>query len=285
MNAASSTRSKKFSLSLAVVLLMLCFSSLVPAQDQPAAASASQTGPVGASATTPAAAPDHLHADLLFYLWLAGAHGAIEEGGQTIDFRATPSELLKHFRFGLMGTVQLQRGRFVFINDLMWIGLRATNQRTLPLPGEPELSGEAKAREFILTPLAGYRLLDHERIKVDALMLGFRYWHVGSDLQFSLPSFTGSFSKSWNWVDPLMGARILFPLSSKVLVTIAGDAGNWGGARLDYEIVGAIGYDLSRKFTLNAGYRYLYVDYRPEIGSLYQIAMTGGLIGFNYHFK
>src|SRR4051794_23574415 len=116
MNAASSTRSK-LSLSLAVVLLTACFSSSVQAQDQPAPASASQNGPVGAPATTPAAAPDnHLHADLLFYLWLAGAHGTIEEGGQTVDFKATPSELLKHFRFGLMGTVQLQRGRFVFIN-------------------------------------------------------------------------------------------------------------------------------------------------------------------------
>ncbi|HEX4773377.1 MAG TPA: hypothetical protein VH351_21270 [Bryobacteraceae bacterium] len=286
MNAVSSTRSKGFSFSLAVLLLILCFSSLGYGQDQPASANASQPGAPTASGTPPPAGPDNAwHADMVFYLWFAGAHGTINNGGQTIDFKASPSELIENLRFGLMGTVQAQRGRFVFINDLMWIGLRATNQRTLPLPGEPELSGEAKAREFILTPLAGYRVVDRKWIKLDALMLGFRYWHAGTDLQFSLPSFTGSFSKSWNWVDPLMGARILFPLSSKVVVAIAGDAGAWGGAKLDYEIVGAIGYKLSRKFTLNLGYRYLYIDYRPASDSIYQIAMNGGLIGFTYHFK
>jgi hypothetical protein len=60
------------------------------------------------------------------------------------------------------------------------------------------------------------------------MMLGVRYWHVGSSLQFTPSPFGRTFSKTLNWADPLMGARILFPLSPKVLVTIGGDAGGWG---------------------------------------------------------
>jgi len=273
--------------SLVFGLLMLCFSSLAHAQDQPAGAASSQHGPVGSPSRTPAADPgDSWHADLVAYLWLAGAHGTIGIASHDVDFRASPTDLLQHFRFGLMGTVQVRRGRYVFINDLMWVRLRATNTTTLPTPGQPSLSAEAKAWQFIVTPAFGYRFLDGERIKMDAMMLGVRYWHVGSSLQFTPLPFGRTFSKTLNWADPLMGARILFPLSPKVLVTIGGDAGGWGaGAQLDYEIVGSLGYNLSSKFTLSAGYRYLYVDYRPTGDSIYKQAMSGALIGVNYHFK
>jgi len=266
---------------------MLFFSSLAHAQDQPVGAARSQRGPVGSPSRTPAADPgDSWHADLIAYLWLAGAHGTIGIASHDVDFRASPTDLLSHFRFGLMGTVQARRGRYVFINDLMWVRLRATNTTTLPTPGQPSLSAEAKAWQFIVTPAFGYRFLDGERIKMDAMMLGVRYWHVGSSLQFTPLPFGRTFSKTLNWADPLMGARILFPLSPKVLVTIGGDAGGWGaGAQLDYEIVGSLGYNLSSKFTLSAGYRYLYVDYRPTGDSIYKQAMSGALIGVNYHFK
>ena len=295
MNAIFATPSNTFlrkhkwncGTSLVFVLLMLFFSSLAHAQDQPVGAARSQRGPVGSPSRTPAADPgDSWHADLIAYLWLAGAHGTIGIASHDVDFRASPTDLLQHFRFGLMGTVQVRRGRYVFINDLMWVRLRATNTTTLPTPGQPSLSAEAKAWQFIVTPAFGYRFLDGERIKMDAMMLGVRYWHVGSSLQFTPLPFGRTFSKTLNWADPLMGARILFPLSPKVLVTIGGDAGGWGaGAQLDYEIVGSLGYNLSSKFTLSAGYRYLYVDYRPTGDSIYKQAMSGALIGVNYHFK
>jgi hypothetical protein len=207
-----------------LVLLMLCFSSLAHAQDQPPGAVSSQHGPVGSPSTTPAADPgDSWHADLIAYLWLAGAHGTIGIASHDVDFRASPTDLLQHFRFGLMGTVQARRGRYGFINDFVWVRLGATNTTTLPIPGQPSLSAEAKAWQFIFTPAFGYRFLDGEKIKIDALMLGFRYWHVGSSLQFTPSPFGRTFSKTLNWADPLMGARILFPLSPKVLVTIGGD--------------------------------------------------------------
>jgi len=266
-----------------VVSLSLC---RVTNAEEPTGGDTPAQATNNASPGTAAAAPDEdWHADLALYLWLAGTHGTIGIGGHDVDYRASPSDLLSHFRFGLMGTVQANHGRFVLINDLMWVRLRATNTTTLPLPGQPTLSAEAKAWQFILTPEIGYRFLDREKIKIDALM-GLRYWHVGSSLQFTPSPFGRTFSGSLNWADPLMGTRILFPLSPKLLVTIWGDAGGWGaGSQLDYQIFGAIGYRLSEKFSLGGGYRYLFVNYRPGNSGIYESALSGAVIGVNYHYK
>ena len=140
-----------------------------------------------------------------------------------------------------------------------------------------------EASEFLLTPKIGYRVIDREKIKIDALT-GFRFWHVGQNLQFN-PSLLGlTFSGSQNWVDPLVGGRILAALSPKARLTIAGDVGGWGaGSQLDYQIVGLLGYQIKPKWTLVAGYRYLDVNYRS--GQVFDVAMSGVVFGVNIAVK
>ena len=66
----------------------------------------------------------------------------------------------------------------------------------------------------------------------------------------------------------------------------ASTSGRMGaGSQLGYQIVGALGYNLSSKFTLRLAYRYMFVDYRSASDAIYKTAMSGGLIGVNYHFK
>jgi hypothetical protein len=166
----------------------------------------------------------------------------------------------------------------------MWVRLRANKQAALPFPGLPQLTALVKANEFLVNPEFGYRAVDGRKVKLDAL-LGFRFWHLGSSLQFT-PSRLGlNFSGSQNWIDPLMGARIQVPFSTKVLVTIWGDAGGWGaGSELDYQIVGAIGFKIKRKVSLDAGYRYLFVNYSPT-SFTFKTAMSGAVAGVTYNFK
>jgi len=258
---------------------------LAKGEDQPPDADTpDQAVPAAAPANSATAPSDPWHAGFTGYIWFPGVHGVTGNLNHEVPFRASAGDLLSHFRFGLMGTLEAQRGRFVLLTDLMWVRLQANHQKALPYPGLPELSAQVKAWEFIITPEFGYRFVDGEKIKVDALG-GLRYWHVGSSLHFT-PSLLGlNFSGSLDFADPLMGARIQFPLSPKLLVTIMGDAGGWGaGAQLDYDIVGAIGYKLNPKFTMGVGYRYLYVDYHPG-NFLYQVAMSGPGVYLTYNFK
>lgn len=268
------------------VLLTLLAGVIASAQQGPSVAGdTSQTG----SGTTPAdttadPADPAWQTNLTFYLWFPGVHGITGAAGHDVGFRASPSDLLSHFRFGLMGVVGAQRGRFVSFTDVMWIRLGADQQAALPLPGVPPLTANVKLNQFILSPEIGYRFLDGEKFKIDALW-GARYWHLGSNLQFT-PSVKGfNFSGSANWADPLMGAHFQAPLSRRVLLNILGDAGGWGvGSQLDYQIVGTLGFKLSPKWTLDAGYRYLYVNYTPS-SFLYQSAMSGALVGVTYSVR
>lgn len=164
---------------------MLCCGTLAIAQEQPELANFTDQEPAAASQGNSVPDPsDAWHAALTMYLWFPGVHGTLGNGVRNVDFRASPGDLLSNFRFGLMGAVQVQRGRFVLISDLVWVRLRSTNTTTLPFPGVPTLSAEAKAWQLIVTPEFGYRFVDGEKVKVDALM-GLRYWHVGSSLQFT----------------------------------------------------------------------------------------------------
>jgi len=63
-----------------------------------------------------------------------------------------------------------------------------------------------------------------------------------------------------------VGGRIELIPAPKVLVTILGDVGGWdAGSRLDYHVACLLGYKVKRRWTLQAGYRYLSVDYRSGV--------------------
>ena len=200
---------------------------------------------------------------------------------RTVSVHASPADLLSNFRFGLMGTTEVSRKGFVATIDMVWARLGDT--KALPPTRLGATSADFKADLFILTPKIGYRLINREKIKIDALT-GFRYWHLGQTLEFS-PSRLGlSFNGSQNWADPLVGGRIEVPLSPKLAVSIFGDVGGWGaGSQLDYQIGGILGYKWKPKWTLQAGWRYLDVDYRGA--TIYDAATSGVAIGVTYSMK
>jgi hypothetical protein len=214
------------------------------------------------------------------YLWFPGVHGTLGARGRTASFHASVGDLLSHFRIGLMGTADIRHKRLLLPVDVIW--LRLGDDKALPFPGLGESSADVRASQFILTPKIGYRVVDRDALKVDALT-GFRYWHVGQNLQFN-PSGT-EFSGSLNWVDPLVGGRIQAALSPKVSVTIAGDVGGWGaGSEMDYQVVGLLGYRIKPSWMLQAGYRYLYVNYRSG-GVIFDAATSGVMFGVSVNLK
>lgn len=255
-------------------------SSAVPLiADQPAAADAELPAPSSsAPAPAPAAAPaSDLHFSVSPYLWFPGVHGSVGANEESVAIHASAGDLLSHFRFGLMGVAELSYKRIVIPVDFMWV--RLGDDKAIP-----DINDVAnfKAQEFILTPKIGYRVIDNKMIKVDGLA-GFRYWHFGQSVSFT--SSDNNFSTSQNWVDPLVGARFLVNLSPKVVVTIAGDVGGWGaGSQLDYQIVGLLGYRLKPALILQAGYRYLYVDYRNN-DRFIQLTNSGVMFGATIYLK
>ena len=299
---------------LSATMLLFGVASPCLAQSAPSSSSVVDEHLVSSSAPSPVAAPDPLTADLPAtfdaetaapatpattaappvgeptsdwhfavspYLWFPGVHGTIGARGHEASVHASPGDLLSHFRFGLMGLVDTRYKRIVMPVDMMWIRLGANN--AVPLTDEA-LNVKVRGEEFILTPKIGYRLVDTEIVKIDALT-GFRYWHFGESLRLSTSDTSVKFSGSQNWVDPLVGGRILANLSPKISVSIGGDVGGWNtGSLIDYQIGGVLGYRIKPAVVLQAGYRYLSVDYRSS-GTTINLVTSGVLFGATITLK
>ena len=256
---------------------------------KPSATSATDSDPSAPGAGGPPqvenAPDDQWHISISPYLWFAGTHGTLGAFNRDVGYRASAIDLLSHFRFGLMAAAEVRHDRVLFPLDTMWIRLR--DDRALPFPNLSATSANLKASMFVFTPKTGFRVINQEKFKADFLM-GLRYWHFGENLQFS-PSLLGlNFSKSQDWVDPLVGGRIETPVSQKAVVTVAGDVGGWGaGSKLDYQIVGLLGYKLKPSITLQAGYRYLYADYQKNgpANASNKFALSGIVLGLTLNLK
>jgi len=217
------------------------------------------------------------HVALSPYLWFPGVHGTIGALGRDVSVHATPGDLLSNFRFGLMGGFEARYKRILLTLDLMWI--RLEDDKALPFPNLMATKAKLTGSELLLTPKIGYRLLNEKRIKVDALA-GFRYWHFSENLKFVPSNLNLNFSGSQNLVDPLVGGRVQLGLTPKIVANVLGDVGGWGtGSQLEYQVAGVLGYKIKPKWTLQAGYRYLSIDYRnSNHGGTVVYLITNGVI-------
>ena len=213
---------------------------------------------------------------------VAGAHGTVGALGRDASVRASFSDLMSHFNFGLMGTAEARYNRFLLIGDLLWI--RLSDSHALPLPSVNATSLDVRVGQFIWTSSGGYRLLEYGKFKADATV-GVRYWHLGQKLSLN-PSVLGlTITPSQSWADIIVGGRTQFLLTPKVALVVLGDVGGWNAtAKLDYQFAGLVNFEFRPKWVLDAGYRYLFVDYRTR-NAIYKMVTSGALLGVTYRFK
>jgi hypothetical protein len=262
-----------------VLILILSLATSASAQSLVAEAPL-QSGGTAPSPTTTATADDGWHLGVSPYLWFAGVHGTVGALGHQAAVSASFSDIFKHFNIGLMGEVEARKKRVLMTTDFMWMRLSA--EKAFPINEVGIQSVDVKVKQFLLTPEVGYRVVDKEKFKVDA-MVGLRYWHLGQSLEFT-PSLVGGVSTSQNWADALGGARIHIPLSQKAMVTIIGDAGG-GGANSDYQVAGLFGYKVGKKLIMQGGWRYLDVNYRGSRSFIYDAATSGLILGLTINLK
>jgi hypothetical protein len=234
------------------------------------------------TASSSAPAGSGWEASITPYLWFAGTHGTVGAFGRDVSVHSSAWDLLSHFNMGLMGAADARYNRFVLSGDLLWI--RLSDSRALPFTGLGAVSADVRVGELVWTSKIGYRLINSEKFKADALV-GARYWHLSQKLSFN-PSFLGlNINPSQNWADIVVGGRVELPLGPKASVIALGDVGGWNAtAKLDYQCAGLLNYKVSPKWALAAGYRYLFVDYRSGNG-IYNMVTPGAILGLTYTFK
>jgi hypothetical protein len=223
---------------------------------------------------------DGWHVAITPYIWFAGVHGTTGVHGHEASVHASASDVLSYVNIGLMGAVEARYKRIIVPIDFMWIKL--ADEKGLPFEQGPT-SIKVKMNQTIFTPKVGYRIIKEERVSVDGVV-GIRYWHVGNTLTLEPTQPLGGFYAAANWVDVVAGAKMQFLLTPKVVVTVLGDAGG-GQANSDYQVAGVLGYRLNKKWILQAGYRYLSVNYRPASTFVYNLNQSGVVLGATINLK
>ena len=236
-----------------------------------------QTAPAAAQTASQSSTADWQF-EAVPYLWGSGIDGEVGIGNRTANVDASFSNIVKHLHFAAMGVVEARRERLVALADALYIDLRG--QRATPGPLFSSVRPEQ--RLFILTPEAGYRILDDGDTSIDALG-GIRYWHLGSELDFRagvLPSVEMQASR--NWVDAVVGVRARTALPRRTWVSAYGDVGA-GGSDLTYQLVGTVGGDIGDHYAVVFAYRFLNVDYDKD-RVLLDTDLKGPLFGFTFKF-
>ncbi len=67
-------------------------------------------------------------------------------------------------------------------------------------------------------------------------------------------------SRSNNWTDVLIGARMNAPVSKNLGFIVSGDVGGFSGSSNSWQIEGLVDWKLSPSFNLHGGYRSLYFE-------------------------
>ena len=233
----------------------------------------------GANAT----ATDSWHGAVSIYGWFPGVHGTVGVLGHDAGFSSPFSDVFHALKGIIPIAVEADKGRLVIPIDYFWVKL--ANGTATPFTDITANYVNVHLTESILTPMIGYRLLDGEHLKIDALG-GIRYWYVGQNLQLigaQVP--VPPFARSQTWVDGLGGARFIMPVGEKAAITVSGNAGA-GGANLDYQVIGLFSYNFTPKLGMGLGWRYLDVDYRPgnQNQFVFDTIMSGALAGVYFNF-
>lgn len=93
-----------------------------------------------------------------------------------------------------------------------------------------------------------------------------------------------TFSLNEDWFDPYLGIKGRLNLSKGLYLTAKADVGGFGaGSRICVEAIGAAGWQITRNVWAEAGYKYLYVDYRHD-GFLFDISSGGALLTIGMNF-
>jgi len=232
--------------------------------------------PAGAGSADGESSAASWRIDATAYAWFQGVSGDVTALGHKVNIDASPSDLLSYANFPAQGVVNVLHGRLVAIADASWTPLTVNTAHPSLLPLPPGMAVEVQYSPVIATAEAGYRVANPRGYAVDALA-GARYWYLGATLTLT-PSPTGSsVSKSTDWFDPLVGARVQKALLPRLEGTLLGDVGGFGvGANLDYQVVAALGLTLAPRWSVDAAWRQIYADY--ETAQLHSKTTESGLV-------
>ena len=214
------------------------------------------------------------------YFWAAGISGEVGQFGlPPVDVDASFGDIFDHLDFGAMAIGEARYDRYSIFGDIMYakISGAAGTPRGI-LASSVEVSSET----FAGLIGAGYSVLENSSGRLEVVG-GARVWSVDTEISFSGGILDGvSRSDGATWVDAVAGLKGNYSITPEVYLTAWGLVGA-GGADIDWDVAGAIGYRFNDRIAAVAGYRALGVDYRDD-GFVFDVVQQGPILGMVVRF-
>ncbi|MBZ9657226.1 DUF481 domain-containing protein [Phyllobacterium lublinensis] len=214
------------------------------------------------------------------YFWAAGMSGDSGVFGlPTVALDMDFGDILNNLDFAAMAIGEARYERYSIFSDIMYT--KISNGSGTPR-GIVARNVDVTSQTFAGLLGAGYSVLQNDRGNLD-IVGGLRVWHASTEISFSGGILDGvERTDSATWVDGLGGIRARYSITDKVYFTGWGLVGG-GGADVDWDVAGAIGYSFNERVSAVAGYRALGVDYSSD-GFVMDIVEQGPIFGVVMHF-
>jgi len=113
-----------------------------------------------------------------FYGWFPGMHGTIGALGHNASVHVPFTDVFQSLKGVIPIAVEADKGRFIMPVDFLWMKLGVDNG--IPINDFGQTSIDTRLTQSILTPKVGFRLINADHLKFDALG-GIRYWYLSLD--------------------------------------------------------------------------------------------------------
>jgi hypothetical protein len=215
------------------------------------------------------------------YFMGAGMNGTAAVKGQEIVVDTSFSDILNNLQFGAMGLVVARKGHWGVGGDAIWMALGANS--TVPGP----FAAVSASVDVSQGAFAFYGL---RRLSPAAdLFFGARVNTLTSNLRINGPSAVHSADGSKTWLDPIVGLQVRTPENGKRWhAQVYTEIGGFGaGSTFTWQIFPTFGVDLTKRASLEFGYRWLDINYETgETTTLftYDVLTQGPVLGFAFRF-
>lgn len=230
-----------------------------------------------ACAETMSEAPDQWRIEVTPYLWAVRIKGDVHTPPMPpagLDLRF--ADVLSSLEFGLMGALEARKGRWGILGD----AIHTRNGGSARVVGT--LDADLTLSQTLLS--AGlFRRLTEGAATLDGI-LGLRYNRMRADLDLETAGVRLSRSRTRDWTDPYLGARLTVRLGERWSVVGYLDAGGFGvGSDFTWQGLVGLRYAWSDTLTPTFGYRTMTVDYDHD-GFRYDVRNDGLYAGISIRF-
>lgn len=229
------------------------------------------------------------------WVWVTAYDGSVGIGDRKADVDASFTDIVdaSDSILAFSGRLEVGYGRWGGYIDGFYADL-ASDDETGP-DGVADVDIEMK--QTIVDFGVMYRLADWEPTGAGAasphnaaldLYAGGRYSSIEVDID---PARLSSLSGSEEWIDPIVGARLLVPVDKRWHLSVNGDIGGFGvESDFTWSITSVLGYDFTLfdiPATAYGGYRAIGWDYSDGSGAdefEWDITVHGLLLGLSMRF-